>query len=164
MRVLVAPDSFAGTLSAAEAALAIEEGWRLTSPDDVVERLPLSDGGPGFVDVLATALPDAERLPVTVEDALARPVRAELLLHGTTAYVESAQACGLHLLTEQEREVSYRRRLLHGKIDILRAELVNRLRAKREDGESVISGADVQQLTDILLGKVPDPDEEREAG
>jgi hypothetical protein len=68
-------------------------------------------------------------------------------------------------LTEQEREVSYRRRLLHGKIDILRAELVNRLRAKREDGASVISGADVQQLTDILLGKVPNPpDEQHEAG
>lgn len=56
-------------------------------------------------------------------------------------------------LTEEEQEVSYRRRLLHGKIDILRAELVNRLRRKREEGESVISGADVRQLTDILAGK-----------
>jgi hypothetical protein len=59
--------------------------------------------------------------------------------------------------TEDEQEVSYRRRILHGKIDILRAELVNRLRKKHQDGESVISGADVQQLTDILAGKgVPD--------
>ncbi len=56
-------------------------------------------------------------------------------------------------LTEQEREVSYRRRLLHGKIDILRAELVNRLRKKHEGGEDVISGADVQRLTDILAGR-----------
>ena len=56
-------------------------------------------------------------------------------------------------LTDEEQEVSYRRRILHGKIDILRAELVNRLRKKREEGESVISGADVQQLTDILMGK-----------
>jgi hypothetical protein len=56
-------------------------------------------------------------------------------------------------LTEEEQEVSYRRRILHGKIDILRAELVNRLRKKHEEGESVISGADVQQLTDILAGK-----------
>jgi hypothetical protein len=56
-------------------------------------------------------------------------------------------------LTEEEQEVSYRRRLLHGKIDILRAELVNRLRKKHEEGESVISGADVQQLTEILSGK-----------
>ena len=60
-------------------------------------------------------------------------------------------------LTEEEQEISYRRRLLHGKIDILRAELVNRLRQKHEEGESVISGDDVQQLTDILAGKaIPD--------
>ena len=56
-------------------------------------------------------------------------------------------------LTEEERDVSYRRRLLHGKIDILRAELVNRLTAKRQAGEALISGQDVQQLTDILAGK-----------
>ena len=56
-------------------------------------------------------------------------------------------------LTTEEQEVSYQRRILHGKIDILRAELVNRLRRKREEGEPVITGADVQQLTDILAGK-----------
>ena len=56
-------------------------------------------------------------------------------------------------LYAEEQRVSYRRRVLHGKIDILRAELVNRLRKKHEEGESVISGADVQQLTDILAGK-----------
>jgi hypothetical protein len=56
-------------------------------------------------------------------------------------------------LTEEELEISYKRRILHGKIDILRAELVNRLRKKREEGEAVITGADVQQLTDILAGK-----------
>jgi hypothetical protein len=55
-------------------------------------------------------------------------------------------------LTTEEQEVSYQRRILHGKIDILRAELVNRLRKKREEGEAVITGADVQQLTDILAG------------
>jgi hypothetical protein len=64
-------------------------------------------------------------------------------------------------LTKEEQEISYRRRLLHGKIDILRAELVNRLRRKREEGEPVISGADVQQLTDILAGKaVPESSED----
>ena len=56
-------------------------------------------------------------------------------------------------LTEEETEISYKRRILHGKIDILRAELVNRLRRKREEGEAVISGADIQALTDILAGK-----------
>ena len=63
-------------------------------------------------------------------------------------------------LTEEEMEVSYRRRILHGKIDILRAELVNRLRKSNESGELVISGADVQQLTDILAGRVPGSDPE----
>jgi hypothetical protein len=56
-------------------------------------------------------------------------------------------------LTQEEVEVSYRRRILHGKIDILRAELVNRLRKKNENGEDLISGADVQRLTDILAGR-----------
>jgi hypothetical protein len=62
-------------------------------------------------------------------------------------------------LTEEEMEVSYQRRILHGRIDILRAELVNRLRKKDETGELVITGADVQQLTDILSGRVALEDE-----
>jgi hypothetical protein len=63
-------------------------------------------------------------------------------------------------MTDEELEVSYRRRILHGKIDILRAELVNRLRKKREGGEDVITGADVEKLTEILAGKIPaTPDE-----
>ena len=61
-------------------------------------------------------------------------------------------------MTDDEREVSYRRRVLHGQIDIMRAELVNRLKARREGGETLLSGADVQQLTDILLGKVEQPE------
>jgi hypothetical protein len=57
-------------------------------------------------------------------------------------------------LTREEREVSYRRRMLHGKIDILRAELVNRLKTDREAGETLITGDDVDKLTDILAGRV----------
>ena len=53
-------------------------------------------------------------------------------------------------LSQEEEDVSYRRRMLHGKIDILRAELVNRLRHKHEGGEVTITGDDVQKLTDIL--------------
>jgi hypothetical protein len=62
-------------------------------------------------------------------------------------------------LAEEEQEVSYRRRILHGRIDILRAELVNRLRTKREHGDALITGDDVQRLTDILAGKGPSADE-----
>jgi hypothetical protein len=57
-------------------------------------------------------------------------------------------------LTAQEQKVSYERRMLHGKIDILRAELVNRLRTSRESGDALITGADVDKLTDILAGRV----------
>jgi len=64
-------------------------------------------------------------------------------------------------LTAEEREISYQRRLLHGKIDILRAELVNRLRTKHEEAEPISTGADVRQLTDILGGRsAPDSPEE----
>jgi RsiG-like len=65
-------------------------------------------------------------------------------------------------LTEEENEISYKRRVLHGKIDILRAELVNRLRQKRERGDSMISGDDVRQLTEILAGKAQQPSPEDE--
>jgi len=66
-------------------------------------------------------------------------------------------------LTEEENEISYKRRVLHGKIDILRAELVNRLRNKHEQGGSLISGDDVEQLTEILAGKAQRPPEDEPA-
>jgi hypothetical protein len=53
-------------------------------------------------------------------------------------------------LTDEETDISYKRRILHGKIDILRAELVNRMRKRHDGGEQLISDDDVQQLTDIL--------------
>ncbi len=59
-------------------------------------------------------------------------------------------------LTDEETEISYKRRILHGKIDILRAELVNRLRRQHEGGEIQITGDDVQRLTDILASRQQD--------
>ena len=56
----------------------------------------------------------------------------------------------LNELHEEEQRISYRRRVLHGKIDILRAELVRRLKAQREAGEDVIQPGDVNRLIDIL--------------
>ncbi|WP_203820852.1 glycerate kinase family protein [Paractinoplanes ferrugineus] len=99
MRVLICPDKFAGTLSASAVADAVAAGW--SAADDVVRR-PLSDGGPGFVEVLAAAL-GGRRLEVATVDPLGRPARGEILLAGNTAYIESAQACGLHLLAREER-------------------------------------------------------------
>jgi len=104
MRVLICPDKFAGTLSAVEVAEAIAGGWREVAPDDELTRRPLSDGGPGFVEVIAAAKPDAGLLDVPTTDPLGRPVTGQVLVDGPTAYVESAHACGLHLLTEAERD------------------------------------------------------------
>jgi hypothetical protein len=58
-------------------------------------------------------------------------------------------------LTQEEGEVSYRRRILHGKIDILRAELVARLQAS--EGKSVLDQVDTGKLADILTGKSVPP-------
>ena len=104
MRLVIAPDGFGGTLSPAAAARALAEGWASAAPGDELDLCPLSDGGPGLVEVLLTALPGSTVVPVVVEDALARPVEAAVLLDGSTAYVESALACGLHLLAPQERD------------------------------------------------------------
>ncbi len=56
----------------------------------------------------------------------------------------------LNELYEEEQKISYRRRVLHGKIDILRAELVRRLKEQRESGQDVISGSDIERLISIL--------------
>jgi hypothetical protein len=58
-------------------------------------------------------------------------------------------------LTEEEQEVSYRRRILHGKIDMLRVELVARLKAT--EGKSALEAVDVDSLTAILAGKTTPP-------
>jgi len=107
VRVLVAPDCFTGTLTAGEAADAIAKGWRRSAPDDHLTLLPLSDGGPGFLGVLSRAL-GGTTVSVTAADPLGRPVPAAVLLvhegGRRTAYIESAQACGLHLLAVGERD------------------------------------------------------------
>jgi hypothetical protein len=60
-------------------------------------------------------------------------------------------------LVREEEEVSYRRRLLHGKIDILRAELVDRIKRRHGSAASPISGDDIDRLTEILAHRGPPP-------
>jgi glycerate kinase len=103
MRVLICPDKFAGTLTAVEAADAIARGWSRAAPGDETDRRPLADGGPGFLDVIA-ATAGGSRVPVPTVDPLGRPVPGEVLVLGRTGYLESAQACGLHLLAPAERD------------------------------------------------------------
>ena len=96
-RVVIAPDSFKGTLDAAEAASAIAAGWLRERPDDDVRLLPLADGGEGTLDVLATALPGSRFVDapgVTGPDG--RPVDAAwLACPDGTAVVELARSSGL---------------------------------------------------------------------
>ncbi|MDT9593820.1 glycerate kinase [Nocardioides zeae] len=103
MRVLVAPDEFAGTLTAPQAAAAIAEGWRRQAPDAEVDLAPVADGGPGFVGVLHAAL-GGELVAATVDGPFGEPVPAAWLLAGDTAYVESAEACGLALARDGRAE------------------------------------------------------------
>jgi len=102
MRVLIAPDKFAGTLTAVEAAEAIADGWARRAPADELDLAPMSDGGPGFVDVLSAALGGFLQ-GVTVTGPHGDPTPGTILLVGDTAYVESAQACGLPLTRDAEK-------------------------------------------------------------
>ena len=113
MRVLVAPDSFKGTLTAGEVATAVANGLAAAGAD--AEPCPVADGGEGTMTVLADALA-AEGRSATVSDPLGRPVTARWalvrpgatpgseLIAGTTAIVETAQASGLGLVAPDERD------------------------------------------------------------
>jgi glycerate kinase len=99
MRVVIAPDSFKGSVSAATAAAALAEGWLARRPSDEVIRLPLADGGEGTLDVLAAA-GSARWQHATVTGPGGDPVGcAWLELPGGVAVVELARASGLPLLT-----------------------------------------------------------------
>lgn len=102
MRVVIAPDKFAGTLSAPAAADAIAAGWLRTSPDDEMVLAPMADGGPGFVAALQRSAGDRARTEVvTVPGPLGESTPVGLLVDGDTVHLESAQACGLHLVDEK---------------------------------------------------------------
>ena len=101
--VVVAPDSFKGTLGAAEVAAAVAGGARDAGREAV--EMPVGDGGEGTMDALLATL-GGERRAATVADPLGRPVRAEYALidGGARAIVEMAQASGLGLVSEDERD------------------------------------------------------------
>lgn len=110
MRVLFAPDCFTGTLTAPQAARALAEGWSRHAPDDEPDLCPLSDGGPGFVDALARTV-DGTPVEVRVTGPLGEAASATVLVVGratdggpATAYLESAQACGLALVPAGGRD------------------------------------------------------------
>lgn len=97
--VLIAPDCFGDSLTAVQAAESIARGWSASRPADTLRPAPQSDGGPGFVEVLASRLGQVQT--VTVSGPLDTDVAAQWVLDvdpPVTAYIECAQACGLTLL------------------------------------------------------------------
>ncbi|MFL5839637.1 MAG: glycerate kinase [Thermoleophilaceae bacterium] len=100
--ILIAPDSFKGTLSAAEVAHALAEGIRAAGAD--AEEMPIGDGGEGTMDALLAAL-GGELRTAEVSDPLGRPVEAQFaLLPDGRGVVEMARASGLSLVPEEERD------------------------------------------------------------
>ncbi len=106
MRVVVAPDGFTGSLTAAQAVASITAGWHSVAPTDELIGLPLSDGGPGFLDAIRRARPTAADLQVAATGPHDEPVHVPVLLvpgepaaaagerPGPTAYIESAMVLG----------------------------------------------------------------------
>ena len=107
MRVLVAPDKFKGTLTAEQAARAIETGWRRAQPGAEIQSVPMADGGEGTLDALVAAL-GGERHTAEVSGPLGDRVRAEFAMVGGApeplGVVEMARASGLELLAPSRRD------------------------------------------------------------
>ena len=121
MRVLIAPQEFKGTLTAIEAAAAIELGVRETFPDWETDLLPMADGGPGTTDALVAAL-GGEKRRARVHDPLMREIEAvwALLPDGRTV-IECAAASGLLRLRSEELDA--RRASSHGTGELIAAAL-----------------------------------------
>ena len=112
LNVLIIPDKFKGTLTAAAAAAAIASGWASVRPHDRLVRLPMSDGGDGFGEILSQLL-QAEPRIVTTVDAAHRPRELFWWWQAATrtAIMESAQVIGLARLPPAIRQSSGRRLL-----------------------------------------------------
>jgi glycerate kinase len=101
MRVVIAPDSFKGSISAAAAAAALAAGWRMVRPLDEVILRPMADGGEGTVAVIAAARGASRRI-VTVTGPTRELVDAHWMRDGGTGIVELAESSGLELLETPE--------------------------------------------------------------
>ena len=102
MKIVLAIDSFKGCLTSVEANQAAAEGIRAVRPDAEVVQVAVSDGGEGFLEAFHAAI-GGEMVTIGVRDPLMRRISARYLLKGDTAVIEMAQACGLTLLSADER-------------------------------------------------------------
>ncbi len=103
MRVLIAADSYKGSLSSVEANQIIENAIKAVYPDAECTKVTIADGGEGTLEAIESILGDKfARKQVAVKDPLGRDVYAEYLLNTQTAIIEMAQASGITLLREGE--------------------------------------------------------------
>ena len=102
MRIVVAIDSMKGCLSSADANRAAADGVRNVFPHADIVQIPVSDGGEGFIDAFQAAIGGTLQ-KVTVRDPMMRYITAKYLLRDQEAVIEMAQASGLTLLAEEER-------------------------------------------------------------
>ena len=101
-KVIIAIDSFKGCLSSIEANITAAAGVKDICQNTEIVQVPVSDGGEGFLEAFHAAI-GGEMKETVVFDPLMRPITANYLLHGETAVIEIAQASGLTLLKEKER-------------------------------------------------------------
>ena len=101
-KIIVAIDSFKGCLTSTEANQAACEGVLAKMPEAEVVKVPVSDGGEGWLEAFHTVM-GGEIIEVNVKDPLMRPIVAQYLLMGDTAVIEIAKASGLTLLKPEER-------------------------------------------------------------
>ncbi len=98
-RIVIAPDSFKGTVMARDAALALAEGWQSVRAHDALLLVPQADGGEGTLDAIAAGRPDAQWRTTEVAGPTGEKHPARwLLLPGGQAVVEVAESCGITLL------------------------------------------------------------------
>jgi glycerate kinase len=105
LRVLVAPDSFKGSLTSIEVARALATGWSRGRPEDEIALAPLADGGEGTLEAIAAA-GGWDWLPAAARDPLMRPIDGRFLRQGNRAVVELAVASGLSRVSAAERDAA----------------------------------------------------------
>lgn len=103
-KIIIAPDSFKGSLTSVEVADAIEAGIKEVFPNCETVKIPIADGGEGTMDTLVSAL-GGQKVKVKVHDPLMRPIEVEygLVNNGKTAVIEMAVASGITLLKKHEQ-------------------------------------------------------------
>ena len=101
-KIIIAPDSFKGSLSSSEVAAAIREGIEDALPGCETATVCMSDGGDGMISAAESCIP-AEKIFVTVHNPVGRLIEAAYLITGETAIIEMAQASGLTLIRQSER-------------------------------------------------------------